>query len=95
MAKGKTDHKGIATDMVKGLINKPSTTPLQTNENNVIKPVEAKIAVDKMTVDIESTLLHDVRIYAAQNKLKLRPVFEKALEEYLENHGYMREKKSQ
>lgn len=95
MAKGKTDHKSMASDMVKNLINQPSTTPLQTNENNVIKPVEAKITVDKMTVDIESSLLHDVRIYAAQNKLKLRPVFEKALAEYLENHGYMREKKSQ
>lgn len=95
MAKEKKDHKGIASDMVKNLINQPSKTPLQTTKDNVVKPVEEKVSVDKMTVDIESTLLHDVRIYAAQNKLKLRPVFEKALEEYLENHGYMREKKSQ
>lgn len=95
MAKDKKDHKGIASDMVKNLINQPSKTPLQTTKDNVVKPVEEKVSVDKMTVDIESTLLHDVRIYAAQNKLKLRPVFEKALEEYLENHGYMREKKSQ
>lgn len=95
MGKEKKDHKGIASDMVKNLINQPSKTPLQTTKDNVVKPVEEKVSVDKMTVDIESTLLHDVRIYAAQNKLKLRPVFEKALEEYLENHGYTREKKSQ
>lgn len=91
----KKDHKSIASDMVKNLINQPSTTPLQTTKDNVVKPVEEKIMVDKMTVDIESSLLRDVRIYAAQNGKKLRPIFEIALEEYLENHGYVREKKSQ
>lgn len=90
MAKDRKDHKGMASDMVKNLINQPPKTPLQTTKDNVVKPVEEKVSVDKMTVDIESSLLRHVRIYAAQNGKKLRPIFEKALEEYLENHGYVR-----
>lgn len=90
MGKERKDHKGMASDMVKNLINQPPKTPLQTTKDNVVKPVEEKVSVDKMTVDIESSLLRDVRIYAAQNGKKLRPIFEKALEEYLENHGYVR-----
>jgi hypothetical protein len=87
MAKAeKKDHKGMASEMVKGLINTPSKQPLQTNQGNIVTPIKEKESTDKFTVEIESNLMKDIRLFSVNKSIKLRPLFEKALKEYITNH---------
>lgn len=86
MAKDKKDHKGIASDLVKDLIDNAQTTPMQ--ESVIVKQQTqiSKQATDKFTVEIESELMKEVRLFSVNKKIKLRPLFEKALKEYITNH---------
>ena len=84
----KKDHKNMASDLVKGLIENTTIPPMQ--ETVIVKPKDATpptITTDKFTVEIESTLMDDVRLYGVKNKIKLRRLFEESLREYLVNHG--------
>lgn len=77
----KTDHKGIASQLVKGLIDNQADTPMQ--ESYIVRPIPTNIKTDKFTVEIESSLMEEVRLYGVKNKMKLRKIFEESLKEYL------------
>ena len=87
MSKSKTDHKNVASSLVKGLIQSDSKTPMQEQKGNVITPVEKKQETDKFTVEIEAQLMKKVRKAAFEDGKKLRQVFEKGLRLYLEQES--------
>ncbi len=80
----KKDHKGIASDLVKGLIDNEINTPLQ--ESYMVRPMPTNQKTDKFTVEIESSLMDEIRLFGVKNKIKLRKLFEESLREYLANH---------
>lgn len=82
----KTDHKSIANNLVKGLIENAPTAPMQESVIVKQKAPVTKQETDKFTVEIESELMKDVRLFSVNKKIKLRPIFEKALNEYITNH---------
>lgn len=80
----KKDHKEIASELVKGLIENQPNTPLQ--ESYIVRPMPNSPKTDKFTVEIESTLMDEIRLFGVKNKMKLRKLFEESLREYLANH---------
>jgi hypothetical protein len=82
----KKDHKGIASDLVKDLIDNAPIAPMQESVIVKQKAPTTKQETDKFTVEIESELMKDVRLFSVNKKIKLRPLFEKALKEYITNH---------
>ena len=86
----KTDHKSVASELIKGFINSDSKTPMQEQKGNVVTPVEKKQETDKFTVEIEAQLMKSVRKAAFENGKKLRQVFEEGLRLYLEQESKAR-----
>jgi hypothetical protein len=68
--------------MIKDLVGKQDKTPQQQIS---IKPKNLKQETTKFTVEIDSELMDQLRIYGVTHKIKLRQLFEKALAEYLKS----------
>jgi hypothetical protein len=66
--------------MIQGHAKKADETPQQEVE---IKHKKIKKKPIRFTVDIEENLLERVREYGFKNKIRLRKIFETALEEYV------------
>jgi hypothetical protein len=84
MAK-KDAYKNLASDMIKGLVSKPDTTPQQ--QVMVTAPKLSKRATTKFTVEIDTELMDELKIYGVTHKIKLRQLFEKSLKEYLKSNS--------
>lgn len=80
------DKKNSVMDMVKNHANQTDTTPQQ---EVTVKTKQAKKKPVRFTVDIEEDLLEKVKAYGFTNKMKLRKIFETALEEFVskDNQG--------
>lgn len=74
-------HTNDLISMIKGHANKADETPQQEVEITT-KKIPKKKPV-RFTVDIEEELLEKVREYGFKNKIKLRQIFETALDEYV------------
>jgi|GEM_PF-3013612 hypothetical protein len=77
--KPKVDKNDLI-NMIQGHASKTDETPQQEVE---IKRTKIKKKPIRFTVDIEENLLERVREYGFKNKIKLRQLFEKALDEYI------------
>lgn len=88
MAKSKDPNN---KELIKGFLEKEDTTPLQTNDKGTIKPIAEKVVVEKLTVEINTTIMTQARIFVAKkkasDKMNLRTLVESALSEYLSNHN--------
>jgi hypothetical protein len=82
----KKDHKGIASDLVKGFINNPTTPPMQKFEGGEVVPVSEKKETHKFTAEFDADLMQSVKIYAINKKKKIKPLLEEAIKEYMNNH---------
>lgn len=91
MATKETKHKDVASSLVKDFIAKEDTTPLQTNDKGTVKPVIEKIVTEKLTVEVNTTIMTNARIFVAKKKasekMNLRTLVESALSEYLSKHN--------
>jgi hypothetical protein len=83
MAKNDT-HKNLASNMIKDLVGKQDKTPQQ---QIAVKPKIQKRDTTKFTVEIDTELMDELRIYGATNKIKLRQIFEQALANYLKSNS--------
>ena len=76
-------HKNLANDMIKGLVSKPDTTPQQ--QVTIAQPKKSKRDTTKFTVEIDTELMDELRMYGVTHKTKLRSLFERALKSYLKD----------
>ena len=53
-------HKNLASDMIKGLVSKPDTTPQQ--QVTIAPKKKLKPDTTKFTLDIETDLMDDLRM---------------------------------
>jgi hypothetical protein len=73
MAKNDT-HKNLASNMIKDLVGKQDKTPQQQIS---IKPKKLKQETTKFTVEIDSELIHQLRVYGVMHTIKLRQLLKK------------------